>query len=193
MGNVTWLWTAAELGSAIATKTGQEFWAIANRRVLGLLELSLNNPARAVEHLQPPARARIATLDMPSNCDFLETAIEAFVAVGDLDAAAELLDALQARAKGIDSPWERAIGARCRGFLQSAQGDHDGALEAFDDALREHEQLNLPFDRDARSSRAASCNDGSSKGVPPGHRSRSRSEPSRSSAPVSGPRVRAPS
>ena len=148
VGNVDAARTAAELGSAIATKTGQEFWAIANRRVLGLLELSLNNPARAVEHLQPPARARIATLlHMPSNCDFLETAIEAFVAVGDLDAAAELLDALQARAKGIDSPWERAIRARCRGFLQSAQGDHDGALEAFDDALREHEQLNLPFDR----------------------------------------------
>ena len=140
--------TAAERGAAIATEVGEEFWAIANRRVLGLVELSLDNPARAIEYLRPPARTHIASLwHMPSNCDFLETAIEAFVGVGDLAAAAQLLDGLQERARRIDSPWERAIRARCRGLLRSAQGDHDGARAAFDEALREHEQLNLPFDR----------------------------------------------
>jgi DNA-binding CsgD family transcriptional regulator len=148
LGNVDEARTAAERGAVIATEVGQEFWAIANRWVLGFLELSLDNPARAIEYLQPPARARVTSLwHMPSNYDFLETAIEAFVAVGDLDAAAVLLDALQDRARRMDSPWERATRARCRGLLRSAQGDHDGARAAFDEALREHEQLNVPFDR----------------------------------------------
>ena len=192
MGKVDEARTAAERGASIATEAGEEFWSIANRRVLALLELSLDNPARAVEYLQPPP-TRIASLwHMPSNCDFLETAIEAFVAVGDLEAASELLDALQDRGTRIDSPWGRAIRARSRGLLLSA-GDHDGALAAFDQALSEHERLSLPLTRDARCSRAASCNDGSSKGVPPGHRSTPRSESSRSSAPVSGRRRRTPS
>ena len=148
MGNVDEAQTAAERGAAIATAAGEEFWALANRRVLGLLELSLDNPARAIDYLQPPARARITSLwHMPSTSDFLETAIEAFAAVGDLEAAAELLDALHDRARKIDSPWERAVRARCRGLLRSAQGDHEGARAAFDEALREHERLNLPFDR----------------------------------------------
>ena len=56
LGNVDEARTAAERGAAIAAEAGQEFWAIANRRVLGLLELSLDNPSRAVEYLQPPAR-----------------------------------------------------------------------------------------------------------------------------------------
>jgi DNA-binding CsgD family transcriptional regulator len=148
LGNVVKARTAAERGAAIATELGQEFWAIANRSVLGLLELSLGNPARAVECLQPPARGRaLGLLHMPSNCDFLETAIEAYVSVGDIDAAAELLDALQDRARAIDNPWERAIRARCRGLVRLAQGDPDGAFAAFNEALGEHERLNIPFDR----------------------------------------------
>jgi DNA-binding CsgD family transcriptional regulator len=86
-------------------------------------------------------------LHMPSNCEFIETAIEAFVAVGDLDAASELLDALDDRSRRIDSTWERAIRARSRGLLRSAQGDYDGALTAFDEALLEHERLDMPFER----------------------------------------------
>ena len=148
LGNVDEARTAAERGAAIATKIGQEFWAIANRCVLGFLELSLDNPARAVECLQTPAPTRVADLwHMPSDFEFIAMGIEAFASVGDLDAAADLLDALEARARRIDSSWERAIRARCRGLLRSAQGDHDGALAAFDGALRENERLNLPFDR----------------------------------------------
>jgi DNA-binding CsgD family transcriptional regulator len=148
LGNVDEARTAAERGAAIAVDLGQEFWASANRRVLGLLELSLDNPARAVECLQPPTRARAAELwHMPSNSEFIVTAIEALVSVGDLDHAAELLEALQDRASRIDSSWERAIRARCRGLLRGTQGDHDGAFASFDEALREHERFTAPFDR----------------------------------------------
>ena len=148
LGNAARARTVAERGAAIATEQGKEFWAIANRRVLGFLDLSLGNARRAVESLEPPTPKRaVELLHMPSNCDFLETAIEANVAIGDLDEADELLDVLQERARAIDSQWERAIRARCRGLLRTAQGDYDGAFAAFDEALCEHEQLQLPFDR----------------------------------------------
>jgi DNA-binding CsgD family transcriptional regulator len=140
--------TAAERGAAIAEQIGQGFWAMANRLVLGLLELSLSDPMRAVECLQPPTRARASELwHMASNCEYVATAIEALVSVGDLDAAAELLDALEDRARRIDSSWERAIRARCRGLLRSAQGDHEGAFAAFDEAISEHERLDVPLER----------------------------------------------
>jgi DNA-binding CsgD family transcriptional regulator len=148
LGNADEARAAAERGAAIATDAGLEFWTIANRRVLGLVQLSLGDPARAVEYLQPPPPAHIARLlHMPSNCDFVETAIEALVAVGNLDAAAELLDALGDRTRRIDSVWERAIRARCRGLIRAAQGDYDEALAAFDEALLNHEELHMPFDR----------------------------------------------
>jgi DNA-binding CsgD family transcriptional regulator len=84
---------------------------------------------------------------MPSNCDFLETSVEALVAVGDLEAAAALLGALQDRAGRTDSAWERAVRARCNGLFRSAQGDYEGAFAAFDEALLEHTRLKVPFDR----------------------------------------------
>ena len=148
LGNVDDARTAAERGAADAAEAGEEFWGLANRRVLGFLELSLGNPAAAVEYLQLPARSLVAGFwRMPSNCDFLETAIEALVLVGDLARATELLDELEAWGSTLDNPCARAGRARCRGLLRSAQGDYDGASAAFEDALREHERLNTPFDR----------------------------------------------
>src|SRR5207247_1794684 len=80
----------------------------------------LGTPAAAVEYLQPPARGGVAGLwRMPSNCDYLETAIEALVSAGDLDAAAELLEELAVWSRTMDGPWPRAVRARCCGLLSS--------------------------------------------------------------------------
>jgi DNA-binding CsgD family transcriptional regulator len=148
VGKVERARAAGERGVADARRAGLEFWSFANRRVLGLLELSLGNPAAAVEYLQLPARGSVAGLwRMPCNCDYLETAIEALVSVGDLDAAAELLEELAVWSKPMDGPWSRAVRARCCGLLSSAQGEHDGAFTAFEEALRQHERLHMPFDR----------------------------------------------
>jgi DNA-binding CsgD family transcriptional regulator len=45
------------------------------------------------------------------------------------------------------TPWTLAIGARCRGLLEAAQGDLDGAAAALGRALEEHERLPMPFER----------------------------------------------
>ena len=148
LGDVGEARSAAERGVAIAEKIGQGFWVAANRMVLGFLELSLGHPTRALECLRPPAGPRASGLwHMPSNCEFIATAIEAFASVRDVDAAADLLDALEDRAGRIDGSYERAIRVRCRGLVRAAQGDHDAALAAFDEALREHDVLDAPSER----------------------------------------------
>jgi DNA-binding CsgD family transcriptional regulator len=146
LGNVDEARTAAERGAALAVEGGQGLWNLANRYVLGFLELSLDNARAAVTYLQPPQRSTVAGLwHVPISHDFLVTAIEALASAGDHDGARCLLDALEERAERMDSSWERATRARCRGLLRSAEGDREGAYSAFEEAL--HEQLEAPLDR----------------------------------------------
>jgi DNA-binding CsgD family transcriptional regulator len=147
VGQVDEARAAGERGVADARRAGLEFWGFANRRALGLLELSLGNPARAVEYLRPPQELGTGLWRMPSNWDYLETSIEALVSAGNLDRAGELIEGLEEWTKTTDGPWQRSILARCRGLLDSAEGDYEGAFADLDEALRAHERLNMPFDR----------------------------------------------
>jgi DNA-binding CsgD family transcriptional regulator len=147
VGKVDEARAAAERGVTDARRAGLEFWGFANRRALGLLELSLGNSTAAVEYLQPSQELGTGLWRMPSNWDYLETAIEALVSAGNIDLARELIGGLEEWATTTDGPWQRSILARCRGFRGSAEGDYDGAFAGFDEALREHERLNMPFDR----------------------------------------------
>lgn len=72
---------------------------------------------------------------------------EAVIAIGDLDRAETLVSRLEERAKAIPRPWVCVVSARCRGLLQSARGDQDGAIESMLQAMRHHEQLDMPFER----------------------------------------------
>ena len=56
-------------------------------------------------------------------------AIEAAVAVGDLDRAERLVVRFEERAARSRIPWSLAVSARCRGLLLAAQGDLDAAAE----------------------------------------------------------------
>lgn len=147
VGNIDDARSAAERGAAIASSGGRDLWAAANRSVLGFLELSLGNPAAAVESLDPPdQRAAIERWHFPIYHDLFVNAVEGLVEVGDVDAAANLLGALEERAKRLDNAWERATRARCRGLVRAGEGDVDQALAAFEDALGDHERVEVPLD-----------------------------------------------
>src|SRR5262249_30211238 len=73
--------------------------------------------------------------------------IEALVAIGELDEAADLLAELEEWGRQMNADAELAAAARCRGLLCAARGDLAAAFEAFEQALREHEHLPTPFDR----------------------------------------------
>ena len=68
------------------------------------------------------------------------------IALGDLDRGARLVERLEQRAQRLPRPWICAVAARSRGLLRAAQGDLDGALNAFDEALSNHGRLEMPLE-----------------------------------------------
>jgi len=86
-------------------------------------------------------------LGEPTPMMFLPEAIQALIGLGELPRAARLVDQLEGRGRELDRVWALATGARCRGLLMAAQGDLSGALAAFERALREHERVDMPFER----------------------------------------------
>jgi DNA-binding CsgD family transcriptional regulator len=83
----------------------------------------------------------------PSVCRILPDAIEAFVAVGRLQDATELVERLEEHGRRLDRRWALAAGARCRGLLAAASGDLARAQTGLEEALRQHERLPQPFER----------------------------------------------
>ena len=115
---------------------------------LGLLELSLDRPAET-ERLAAPERERLlaAGVGEPGSMRFLPDEIEALVALGRDGEAETLLEWLERQGRLLDRPSALAASARCRGLLAASKGETDGALEAFDRALAEHERVANPFER----------------------------------------------
>ena len=77
---------------------------------------------------------------------YLPDAVEALVALGELDRAEAILDAFDAGARAADPGWALATGGRCRALLQAARGDPAGAAATLELALAEHDRFELPFE-----------------------------------------------
>jgi DNA-binding CsgD family transcriptional regulator len=98
-------------------------------------QFALNDAFDATHHLrEPPNR-------------YHADRAEAVISLGDLDRAETLISRLEERAKELPRPWVLAVSARCRGLLQSARGDQDGAIESMQLAMTHHEHLDMPLER----------------------------------------------
>jgi DNA-binding CsgD family transcriptional regulator len=114
---------------------------------IGLLELSLGNAEAAWAACADVVEGVEATgILEPVPLFFLPTALEAMIEVGEAARAAAVLDVFEQRARELDRAWALATGARCRGLLFSAQGDLARAEDALQQALHEHERLEMPFE-----------------------------------------------
>ncbi len=71
---------------------------------------------------------------------------EAVTGLGDLDRAERLIQRIEARAQAVPRPWILAVSARCRGLLNAARGDLDGALADYERALAAHADLDMPVE-----------------------------------------------
>jgi DNA-binding CsgD family transcriptional regulator len=148
LGRVEEARAAAERGTALSTEIGEEVYRVLNRFALGFLELSLGDAARADAVLRLlPLRLVDLGWDEPSLFPIWPNAIEALIAVGEQDVAARYLGLYRERAVRCDCPWALATAARCQGGLLLAQGDTEGALAAFDQALYEHRRTPGAFER----------------------------------------------
>ncbi|WP_353369198.1 AAA family ATPase [Mycobacterium sp.] len=120
-------------------------WPITN---LAFLEVSLGNYEAALQTLEPLLSMHDG---MPHSTEiiaasFIPDAAEAMIALGRLDDAERIIDALERNGQRLDRAWMLAVGARCHGMLLAARGDINAASEAAERALREHERLPMPFE-----------------------------------------------
>jgi DNA-binding CsgD family transcriptional regulator len=76
----------------------------------------------------------------------LPNEIDALVALGELAKADQLIELLAERGRGLDRPWALAHAARGRGLLLAARGDVEGAERAIQEALLQHQRLDMPFE-----------------------------------------------
>jgi ATP/maltotriose-dependent transcriptional regulator MalT len=113
---------------------------------LGLLELSLGDPAAAWAAVAAPTEALEANGVGEALTLFVPHALEALIALGQLDRAERLLDEVEHRARELDRIASLAASARCRALLLAARGDLRGAQEAIERALAEHARTDMPFE-----------------------------------------------
>lgn len=115
---------------------------------LGLLELSQGHPDRAADVLGSlVAERRAAGIGEPSAMRFATDHVEACLATGRIDEAAELLDWFEAASRRLGRMSTLATALRCRGLLLASGGHVAAALRAFDEALAAHAARPLPFER----------------------------------------------
>jgi DNA-binding CsgD family transcriptional regulator len=147
MGDVDTARSDAEEGLRLCLRNQDTLDASCHQAVLGFLELSLSNPAAAIERLEPV----LAFLDEmgssePGIIPCVPDTIEALVTLGRLDEAERLLERLERQGRTQDRPWAIATAARGRGMLTAAQGDLPAARSALEQALAEHRRVPQPFE-----------------------------------------------
>jgi DNA-binding CsgD family transcriptional regulator len=147
LGRVEEARAAASEGLASSQASHDEIFEAQNASVLGFIELSLGNAAAADRYLRPVAdRLEELGWGEPSVYRVLPNAIEALVAIGELDEARRLLRRLEKQGRAARSRWAEACAGRCRGLVLAAEGNLHGALRALDKALKVHELIPVPFE-----------------------------------------------
>ncbi len=121
--------------------------AMYSHATLGFLDVSLGDYASADQRLRPMVAAAQAIGLELTVVRFMPDEIEALIALGELERAAELLDPFEERARSSPGRWARAASARCRGLLLAAHGDLGRAEAALERALDAHEGLSMPLER----------------------------------------------
>jgi DNA-binding CsgD family transcriptional regulator len=117
------------------------------RWVLGLAELSVDDPAAALRWLEPVAdMLQSGGIGEPGCYPFTPDLIEAWAATGQLDRAADRLAWLQEAAQRLDHPWARITAGRAEAVLRLAQGDPAAAVVAVSAVIAEAHERGLVFE-----------------------------------------------
>jgi DNA-binding CsgD family transcriptional regulator len=117
------------------------------RAALGLLELSAGRPAEVVRSLGPLVGfLRAEEIAEPGTARVVPDQVEALIALGELEAAEELLGWFEGNARRLDRRSALAAAGRCRGLLAGARGDVDGAVARLRDAVELHDGVPIPVE-----------------------------------------------
>ena len=124
---------------------GEYSYALYNRQVIGFLELSRGNYGLAHEHLAGYSLER--GIEGTKRISFIGDEIEALIRLGELKAAAGLVEELEKRGDLLHRPTLTAVAARCRAQLGVARGDSEAAEVNLAQAIETFTALRMPFDR----------------------------------------------
>lgn len=128
----------------LAAVTGNGITAIWARWALAVLALSVRDPAAADAALAPlTALVEQEGVAEPVRVMFLADAIEALIALGQVDRAGRLTTMLEQAAIRLQRGWALVQAERLRALLRAAGGDLTAAAEAAGAALRRAERLEL--------------------------------------------------
>jgi DNA-binding CsgD family transcriptional regulator len=134
-------------GLRVTEAAGEILLLIPNLSVLGFLELSLGRPAEADAYLSRAVELeRAMGVREPAYFRIVPDAVEALVGLGRLDEAEALLAPFEDAGRSLDRAWAMATGARCRALVLAARGDLQGAADAADEAVGQHDRLPFPFE-----------------------------------------------
>jgi DNA-binding CsgD family transcriptional regulator len=135
---------ALELADRTSGRPAEHF----ARGALGLIELSVGRPDAAAAALGPLVEfLRGEHIVEPGTARVVPDQIEALIALGDLDGAAELTDWFATSTAHLRRPSALAAAARCRGLLLAERGDVDGAFEQLERAVELSEDSPVPLER----------------------------------------------
>ena len=138
----------AGLALAVADRTSGRPAEHFARAALGLLELSLGRPGEVNTVLAPLVESlRKEGVTEPGTARVVPDHIEGLIAVGELDAADDLLAWYENNALRLRRRSAIAAGARCRGLLAGADGDVDGAVAELERGLALHRGVPIPLER----------------------------------------------
>jgi DNA-binding CsgD family transcriptional regulator len=134
-------------GLALARENDDAFNGAWNAAVLGSLELSLGRFDQVHQHLAP-VLAYLDRMDPaePGVIPCVPDAIEALIALGELDAARDALKPFAEKGRAKDRPWAVAAAHRCEGALAAAEGDIGSARQALERATAQHVRASQPFE-----------------------------------------------
>jgi DNA-binding CsgD family transcriptional regulator len=136
----------AEVGLRNSEAAGDFWFRLYHRGVLGFVALTEDDAGAAVEVLEPAWRLMLeAGLGELSIFPVAHLLGEAYVAVGRVDEARAIADALRACPAG-GRPWCRAMAARIEALAATADGDYDAARKLILEALGAHAELPEPFE-----------------------------------------------
>jgi DNA-binding CsgD family transcriptional regulator len=137
--------TATALSQSSPGVAQARLWTAATLALAGLSEA---NPAVAWEASRPLLElVEVVGIAEPVPLMFLPDAVEALVALGQLERAESILDTLERRARELGRTWATVTGGRVRGLLLAERGDLEGAIERLDATLAQHEKCDYPFER----------------------------------------------
>jgi DNA-binding CsgD family transcriptional regulator/tetratricopeptide (TPR) repeat protein len=127
---------------------GVKHQAIANRWVLGFLELSLDQPDRAYELLGPlPDGLEALGVVEPGLIPVMPDVVEALVALGRLEVAETMASSFEEQAAALQHRWAVPAALRCRALVLLGRGEAEDALVSAGEAAAGFAVAGFPLDR----------------------------------------------